>query len=290
MSSIGSRPLKPCAAICLVGDQTFRPRASLRNLAIGQCTPSRIMRIACINPPAKISHLVAKPTAASDFGVLARPNPHLHAPQIADCSTDLRPTKDGVTFGRSQPRHSRRDDPLSTERSHANMWGVVGMAPSLFPGSFCLGLTLPFARLRGSALPLPVIPAKATPFDGQSPKPVRPLARNPAQGRAVLVCDPKWIAAPARTTPTLRGFPVAEGPPCKPQPTGFIRVLSKGWSLQPDTGATKCRTSSSSRATSVSPRRSAPRKAGPRSPTSPSPPRARACPKVGSSATRTATV
>jgi hypothetical protein len=134
MSSIGSRPLKSCAAIRPVGDQTFRLRASLRNLAIGQCTPSRIMRLACINPRAKISHLVANPTAASDFGALARPNRHLHALQIADCGTDLRPTKDGVTFGRSQPRHSRRDDPLSTERSHANMWGVVGM-------------TLPFSGL-----------------------------------------------------------------------------------------------------------------------------------------------
>ena len=101
MSSIGSRPLKSCAAIGLAGDQTFRPRASLRNLAIGQCTSSRIMRIACVNPPAKILHLAANPKAASDFGAPARPNHHLHAPQIADSGTDLRPTKDGVTFGRS---------------------------------------------------------------------------------------------------------------------------------------------------------------------------------------------
>jgi Single-strand binding protein family len=76
------------------------------------------------------------------------------------------------------------------------MWGFVGMAP-LFPGSFSLGLTLPFARLSNSALPLPVIPAQAPPFDGQSPKPVRPLARNPAQGRAVLVAC-RSLPAPPR--------------------------------------------------------------------------------------------
>ena len=116
MSSIGSRPLNSCAAIGLAGDQTFRPRASLRNLAIGQCTSSRIMRIACVNPPAKISHLAANPKAASDFGAPARPNPHLHAPQIADCGTDLRPTKDGVTFGLSPRRFSDRANSLSTKR------------------------------------------------------------------------------------------------------------------------------------------------------------------------------
>lgn len=37
--------------------------------------------------------------------------------------------------------------------------------PSVFPGSFYLGLTLPLARLSGSALQLPAIPAQAPPFD-----------------------------------------------------------------------------------------------------------------------------
>jgi hypothetical protein len=74
--------------------------------------------------------------------------------------------------------------------------GLLAWA-SVFLGSFSLGLTLPFAHLSCSALPLPVIPAQAPPFDGQSPKPVRPLARNPAQGRAVLVAC-RSLPAPPR--------------------------------------------------------------------------------------------
>ena len=89
---------------------------------------------------------------------------HYHDLQIADGDTGLRHTQGGVTFGPSPRRFSDRANSLSTKRLRLS--GVLSLTPPLpLSGFFFLGLTLPFAGLSGSALPLPVNPTQAPPFD-----------------------------------------------------------------------------------------------------------------------------
>jgi len=61
-------------------------------------------------------------------------------------------------------RFSDRANSLSTKRL-LQSGALLLTWPSLFPGSFSTGLTLPFARLSGSALQFPAILAQAPPFD-----------------------------------------------------------------------------------------------------------------------------
>lgn len=157
-------------------------------------------QLRCTVPGAQPRHRTLAHGGARTFTIMP------FTSQTAIRSCDFRSTTsrslchDGAPFPPRQP--------TSTERALQSGVRLL-TCPSLFPGHFSLRLTQPVDRLSGSAQLLPAIPAQVPPFDGPSPKPVRPLARNPALVRAVLVRDPKGIAAPARTTPVLRGFQVA---------------------------------------------------------------------------------
>ena len=166
-----------CRALSVNNSKTLTPRVKV---LLCRCLAFRFVpaaewseRIAAL-PAGQLNHSFAQTflsTLAGTAGASAlgsraiRDRHHYHDLQIADGDKGLRHTQGGVTFGLS-PRVAFLIVQTPFRRNGSgNLVRCCCQGTSLFPGSFFLGLTLPFDRLSGSALPLPVIPAQAPPFD-----------------------------------------------------------------------------------------------------------------------------
>ena len=135
MSSIGSRPLKSCAAVCPPSDRVFGLCASFAEL--GDRSKHIVSRHAGFSrqPSREVSRILLHPDSASDFGELVHPDHHLLAPQIA--AGDTAPSFPQV---RASVSPSRRPDsragPTSTFRMSGAFSPVGVDLASFFPGSW----------------------------------------------------------------------------------------------------------------------------------------------------------
>lgn len=161
MSSIGSRPLKSCAAVCPPSDRVFGLCASFAEL--GDQSKHIVSRHAGFSrqPSREVSCILSHPDSASDFGELAHPAHHLHARQIA--AGDTAPSFPQVRASVSPSwRPDARAGPTSTIRSGgAFSSGGVDLA-LLFPGSWSSGSDTAGLRLSSFCTAASRIPGLGT--------------------------------------------------------------------------------------------------------------------------------